>query len=250
MALSPPPRALSRLTRRSPGAARPTSSSPPASASTRCSTGWSRRHRLGAGHRLSPRRIHRPAGYPSRQLPPLPPRTLHGSACGQASNYRDRRRSPRPPTETARLGDLIRRHPIDLCFAGIGENGHLAFNDPPADFNTGEPYLVVELDDACRCQQLGEGWFPDFDAVPRRAISMSIRQIMASRQIVLSVPDARKASAVAAAVKDRSPRLSPPASYRGIRPRPSILMPPPPAVLAGDHQRRPLRSSGQRLCRR
>ncbi len=98
--------------------------------------------------------------------------------------------------ETARLGALIRNHPIDVCFAGIGENGHLAFNDPPADFETQEPYLVVALDESCRRQQLGEGWFPDLAAVPEQAISMSIRQIMASRQIILSVPDARKAEAV------------------------------------------------------
>ena len=98
--------------------------------------------------------------------------------------------------ELDRLGALIRRHPIDLCFAGIGENGHLAFNDPPADFETEAPYLVVSLDDACRRQQLGEGWFPDLAAVPRQAISMGIRQIMASRKIVVSAPDARKAAAV------------------------------------------------------
>ena len=102
--------------------------------------------------------------------------------------------------ETARLGALIAQHPIDVCFAGIGENGHLAFNDPPADFETEQPYLVVELDEACRRQQLGEGWFPDLAAVPARAISMGIRQILKSRQIVLSVPDARKAAAVAGTV--------------------------------------------------
>jgi glucosamine-6-phosphate deaminase len=98
--------------------------------------------------------------------------------------------------EVARLGALIAEHPIDVCFAGIGENGHLAFNDPPADFATTDPYLAVDLDEVCRRQQLGEGWFPTMDAVPRRAISMSIRQIMASRKIVLSVPDGRKAKAV------------------------------------------------------
>lgn len=103
--------------------------------------------------------------------------------------------------EVARLGSLIAEHPIDVCFAGIGENGHLAFNDPPADFVTTDPYLAVELDEACRRQQLGEGWFPSMNAVPRRAISMSIRQIMASRKIVLSVPDARKAEAVRGTVK-------------------------------------------------
>jgi glucosamine-6-phosphate deaminase len=106
-----------------------------------------------------------------------------------------------PAAECRRLGELIQRHPIDVAFIGIGENGHLAFNDPPANFETREPYIVVELDDACRQQQFGEGWFPSFDAVPTKAISMSIRQILASRAIVCSVPDARKADAVAKAVE-------------------------------------------------
>ena len=98
--------------------------------------------------------------------------------------------------ETQRLGQLIADKPIDVAFVGIGENGHLAFNDPPADFETDEPYLVVDLDDACRQQQLGEGWFPSFDEVPKQAISMSIRQIMKSASIICSVPDERKAIAV------------------------------------------------------
>jgi glucosamine-6-phosphate deaminase len=93
-------------------------------------------------------------------------------------------------------GDRIREAPVDVAFVGIGENGHLAFNDPPADFETEEPYLVVELDEACRRQQLGEGWFPTFDDVPRRAVSMSIRQILKAREILCIVPDARKARAV------------------------------------------------------
>ena len=86
--------------------------------------------------------------------------------------------------------------PIDVAFVGIGENGHLAFNDPPADFETEEPYLVVGLDEACRRQQMGEGWFATLDDVPRRAISMSIRQIMKAKKIICFVPDARKAEAV------------------------------------------------------
>jgi glucosamine-6-phosphate deaminase len=106
-----------------------------------------------------------------------------------------------PKTECWRLGDLIKRHPIDVAFIGIGENGHLAFNDPPADFETREPYIMVELDDACRRQQFGEGWFPTFDAVPKQAISMSIRHILASQAIICSVPDARKAEAVGKAVE-------------------------------------------------
>lgn len=103
--------------------------------------------------------------------------------------------------ELARLGALIAAHPIDVCFAGIGENGHLAFNDPPADFETTQPYIAVTLDETCRRQQLGEGWFPNLDSVPQRAISMSIRQIMVSRKIILSAPEARKAEAVRDAVE-------------------------------------------------
>ena len=106
-----------------------------------------------------------------------------------------------PEAECRRLGDLIRQCPIDVALVGIGENGHLAFNDPPADFQTEESYLVVQLDEACRRQQLGEGWFPNFDAVPQHAISMSIRQIMKSRAIICSVPDRRKAAAVRAALE-------------------------------------------------
>lgn len=98
--------------------------------------------------------------------------------------------------ERRRLGALISSAPIDVAFVGIGENGHLAFNDPPADFETSEPYLIVNLDDACRRQQLGEGWFPTFDDVPTQAVSMSIRQIMTARSIICTVPDRRKAVAV------------------------------------------------------
>jgi glucosamine-6-phosphate deaminase len=102
-----------------------------------------------------------------------------------------------PEAECRRVGDLIARQAIDLAFVGIGENGHLAFNDPPADFETTLPYLVVELDEDCRRQQLGEGWFATLEEVPRRAISMSIRQVLKSREILCVVPDARKARAVA-----------------------------------------------------
>lgn len=98
--------------------------------------------------------------------------------------------------ECDRLSGLIARHPIDVALVGIGENGHLAFNDPPADFETEVPYIIVELDEACRKQQLGEGWFKSFEEVPRRAISMSVKQILKSKQIICSVPDKRKAKAV------------------------------------------------------
>ena len=101
-----------------------------------------------------------------------------------------------PQKECLRVGEMIARHPVDVCFAGIGENGHLAFNDPPADFKTAAPYLVVRLDEACRKQQMGEGWFKTLKQVPQQAISMSIRQIMKSKAVICTVPDKRKAQAV------------------------------------------------------
>ena len=114
-----------------------------------------------------------------------------------------------PAAECRRVGEIIQKHPIDVAFVGIGENGHLAFNDPPADFDTTDPYLVVNLDEACRRQQLGEGWFPDFQSVPAQAISMSIRQIMASRSIICTVPDQRKAQAVADCLAGKVTNLHP-----------------------------------------
>lgn len=98
--------------------------------------------------------------------------------------------------ECERVGAILKDHPVDVAFIGIGENAHIAFNDPPADFETEQPYLVVDLDDACRQQQLGEGWFPTFADVPSQAISMSVRQILKSETIICSVPDERKAVAV------------------------------------------------------
>jgi glucosamine-6-phosphate deaminase len=124
------------------------------------------------------------------KLLPIPPRAFH---------YVDAESDPE--AECQRISSLIKDNPIDIAFVGIGENGHLAFNDPPADFDTETPYLVVDLDDACRRQQLGEGWFPTFDDVPKRAISMSVRQILKSTHIVCSVPDRRKAQAVKGAAQ-------------------------------------------------
>lgn len=103
--------------------------------------------------------------------------------------------------EVARLEALIRAAPIDVACVGIGENGHLAFNDPPADFDTNRAYKVVPLDHKCRMQQVGEGWFPSIDDVPTQAFSMTIKQIMWSRSIVCTCPDARKADAVKGAVE-------------------------------------------------
>lgn len=107
-----------------------------------------------------------------------------------------------PVSECKRLGNLIGKQTIDVAFLGIGENGHLAFNDPPADFETDEAYITVQLDEKCRLQQLGEGWFPSFENVPEKAISMSIKQIMKSKIIICSVPDSRKAGAVKGVVEE------------------------------------------------
>ena len=107
-----------------------------------------------------------------------------------------------PSEECARVGALISQYKIDVAFIGIGENAHLAFNDPPADMKTEEPYIVVNLDRACRNQQYGEGWFPSFDDVPETAISMSVQQILKSCSIICTVPDERKANAVKDALEN------------------------------------------------
>jgi len=99
--------------------------------------------------------------------------------------------------------------PIDIAFVGIGENGHLAFNDPPADFETEEPYLVVNLDEACRLQQVGEGWFTDISETPKQAISMSVRQILKAKEILAVVPDSRKAKAVKACLEGEINPMAP-----------------------------------------
>jgi glucosamine-6-phosphate deaminase len=108
-----------------------------------------------------------------------------------------------PAAECQRVGKIIRQHPVDVAFVGIGENGHLAFNDPPAEFETDEPYIIVKLDEACRRQQLGEGWFSSLAEVPDRAISMSIRQILKSKAIICTVTDSRKADAVKKVVEGK-----------------------------------------------
>jgi glucosamine-6-phosphate deaminase len=108
-----------------------------------------------------------------------------------------------------RVGEALRSATIDVAFVGIGENGHLAFNDPPADFETEDPYLVVRLDEACRRQQVGEGWFGGIAEVPREAISMSARQILKAKEIICVVPDARKAAAVKACFEGEISAMAP-----------------------------------------
>lgn len=114
-----------------------------------------------------------------------------------------------PRSVIKRVGDELSARPVDLEFAGIGENGHLAFNDPPADFASEEPYLLVELDEACRQQQVNEGWFARLSEVPTTAISMSIRQILRAQEIIVVVPDARKAKAVQACFEGEISPLAP-----------------------------------------
>lgn len=114
-----------------------------------------------------------------------------------------------PPDELkAAANALLADRQVDLLLCGIGENGHLAFNDPPADFDTTESYIIVDLDEACRKQQVGEGWFDSFDEVPTQAISMTVHQILRADHIICAVPDRRKAEAVKATVQDEiSPEI-------------------------------------------
>jgi glucosamine-6-phosphate deaminase len=106
-----------------------------------------------------------------------------------------------PHVVAKEVGRALASKPVDLLFAGIGENAHLAFNDPPADFDTEEPYLVVQLDQACRQQQVGEGWFASLLDVPTKAISMSVQQVLKAKEIIVIVPDKRKAQAVKACLE-------------------------------------------------
>jgi glucosamine-6-phosphate deaminase len=106
-------------------------------------------------------------------------------------------------------GEALASAPIDIAFLGIGENGHLAFNDPPADFETEEPYLIVNLDEACRRQQVGEAWFSDITQVPQRAISMSVRQILKAKEILAVVPGSQKAQAIALCFNDEISSMAP-----------------------------------------
>jgi glucosamine-6-phosphate deaminase len=128
----------------------------------------------------------------------------------------------RPPREVlTAINQEISSARVDLAFAGIGENGHLAFNDPPADFETEQPYLLVTLDPACRSQQVGEGWFASLDEVPRQAISISIHQLLKTKEILCIVPDRRKAAAVKACLEGP---LSPSAPASALRAHPNTTV--------------------------
>ena len=114
-----------------------------------------------------------------------------------ATNYHLLEGDAADPAEVARgVSRMMAAEPVDIAFLGIGENGHNAFNDPPADFSVEEPYIIVELNEACRQQQVGEAWFSNISQVPRQAISMSVRQILKAKEILAVVPDTRKAQAV------------------------------------------------------
>ncbi len=119
------------------------------------------------------------------------------------------------------VGEQLTSDPIDVAFVGIGENGHIAFNDPPADFETEDPYIIVKLDEACRRQQVGERWFADISQVPSRAVSMSVRQILKAREIVAVVPDKRKAEAVKACIEGK---ISPTAPASILRRHPNTTV--------------------------
>ena len=104
--------------------------------------------------------------------------------------------APEPAEVVRNVSATLASAPVDIAFLGIGENGHIAFNDPPADFDIEEPYIIVNLDEACRQQQVGEAWFADISQVPQQAISMSVRQILKAKEILAVVPDTRKAEAI------------------------------------------------------
>ena len=143
-----------------------------------------------------------------------------------------------------RVGTRLAAAPIDIAFLGIGENGHIAFNDPPADFQTEEPYIIVNLDEACRQQQVGEAWFADISQVPKRAISMSARQILKATEILAVVPGIRKAQAVKACVEDTiSPML--PASILRTHPNATIYLDKNSASLLSPRLQKPLNDRSQ-----
>jgi glucosamine-6-phosphate deaminase len=135
-----------------------------------------------------------------------------------------------PEEVRRRVGGELRKEEVDVLFAGIGENGHLAFNDPPADFTTTDPYIVVKLDAACRRQQVGEGWFKSIAEVPDTAISMSIQQMLKCREMIVVVPDTRKAQAVKNALEgDITPNV--PASILRRHPNVTLYLDEPAAAL-------------------
>jgi glucosamine-6-phosphate deaminase len=152
--------------------------------------------------------------------------------------------APDPAAVVRRVGAQLASAPIDIAFLGIGENGHIAFNDPPADFTTEEPYLIVDLDEACRRQQVGEAWFGDLSQVPKQAISMSAQQILKAQEILAVVPDRRKAQAIKACFQGEISPMAPASILRRHRNATvyldknsaSLLDPPSPNALTREFQ--------------
>jgi len=138
--------------------------------------------------------------------------------------------APDPEAECARYGALLRARPLDLCCLGIGENGHLAFNDPPADFDDPLDVKIVTLDDACRRQQVGEGHFPTVDAVPARALTVTVPALLRAPRVLAVVPDARKAVAVARALLGT---VHPSCPASALRRHPGVTVHLDPASAAG-----------------
>jgi glucosamine-6-phosphate deaminase len=157
-----------------------------------------------------------------------------------------------PAAVARRVGKELASAPVDIAFLGIGENGHLAFNDPPADFEIDQPYIVVELDEACRQQQVGEAWFANISQVPKQALSMSVKQVLKAKEILAVVPDTRKAAAIKVCFAGKiSPRA--PASILRTHPNATIYLDTSSASMLdhelrklGEHELRPLiRSEAQ-----
>jgi glucosamine-6-phosphate deaminase len=144
------------------------------------------------------------------------------------------------------VGQQLSSAPIDIAFLGIGENGHIAFNDPPADFNTEEPYIIVNLDEACRQQQVGEAWFRDISQVPKQALSMSAQQILKAKEILAVVPDKRKAQAVKACFEGEISPMAP-ASILRRHANATVYLDTNSASLLGESLQRALAANSQAL---
>ncbi len=151
-----------------------------------------------------------------------------------------------PARVVREVGEHLASAPIDIAFLGIGENGHIAFNDPPANFNTEEPYLIVDLDEACRQQQVGEAWFADISQVPKQAISMSARQILKAKEIMAVVPDRRKAQAVKACFEGEISPMAP-ASILRLHPNATVYLDTNSASLLGEALQSELAANSQAL---
>ncbi|MFY9682325.1 MAG: glucosamine-6-phosphate deaminase [Candidatus Sulfotelmatobacter sp.] len=149
-----------------------------------------------------------------------------------------------PSEVVRRVGKELASMPVDIAFLGIGENGHIAFNDPPADFETEEPYIIVNLDEACRQQQVGEAWFADISQVPKRAISMSARQILKAREILAVVPGPRKAEAVKLCLEGKIGPMAP-ASILRTHPNATVYLDQASASLLSPRLQNALRDESQ-----